>query len=482
MTLAWTRYIFSGNRLIRLIVLALAVLLLISSLVWTQRMTEGYSISLAEMSPKNPGTIGRPASPTQLALSATSSNTRPIATHSPITPWGALKDFRPSREACKKQQEIYDSKLAAYAAENKLQFDNDGEIQDESWVMAKSQTLFDDSCWLYSEREEPYAGADTNGQLNKCNALEPNPNRKALVLRLAPDHLFTPDAVHMTRQLFVEIGWRFRMDIILLENVQPGSDNIVRSNVPEEFKESVISYNSDMIFANYTEAKEKERRINYDFHQQKGHYTQRYFQFVQAWFFEQQPQYEFAYFLESHVRASTDWGTIFKHIFEALQGQKEPDLISLSPIRVTAPTSWDTVGPRTMPEHCCSSNLAVHGVSRRLGLALRTHLDEPNNAIFNAFLPATAIKNNFNIFMFAHPLIKPSNDLMFEQYMPPTKLQFTILNLRQQNPSGGALAWQTSFGSFEETKRSWMDNIYQNWRSNQTRCLPGLLIFPVSGR
>lgn len=394
-----------------------------------------------------------------------------------------LADSEPGEKSCKAIRNFYDHQLQLRGASSSLKFDESGNVADEPWRLSTSQSLFDAGCWTSQDRYELY-GSVINAQVNNCNQVEEGMDRTAIVLRVSPDHIFTTDALLSMRALVVEVGWHHKADIVLLQNIETHAGHGRDNPAPAEFEDLVITYNSDDIFGSYPEVKGMENRIGLNYEHWRGRYTQKYYHYVQAWFFEQRPEYAFAYFVDTHVRSLSTWGQIFSAIQDALRGQPRPDLLTLAPIMITKPNAWppELQGP---PENAYKVNLAVHGISRRLGAAIRRHVDGHIIAPSDVFLPSVTLHYQYNIAMFAHPLIKPNNSLLFHPYVLPSGSGFNVLNLHSStskdiHTEGNETVWQSS-ASFSETRNMWINDIYQSWRKTKGKCLPGLLIYPVTG-
>lgn len=454
-----------SNRVLRIAIAAVTIFVLISTVALTTQIP--YSV-IHEFSRFPSMSVGK----TETALPEPD-----------IEDLSLPANFEPEETSCRELRNYYDHQLQLRGASSSLKFDESGSIADEPWQLSKSQALFDSGCWTSQDRYRLY-GSVINAQVNSCNQVEGLMNRTAFVLRVTPDHIFTTDALLSLRALVVEVGWHHKADIVLLQNIETHAGHGRDNPVPAEFDALAMTYKSDDIFGDYPEAKGNENRFGLNYENWRGKYTQKYYQYVQAWFFEQRPEYEFAYFVDTHVRSLSSWNQIFSAIQVALEGQPQPDLLTLAPIMVTKPNAWppERQGP---PENAYKVNLAVHGISRRLGAAIRTHINDRIVAPLDVFLPSITIQYQYNIAMFAHPLIKPDNGLLFHPYLVPTGSGFNVLNL-QSGPSpdipkeGNTTIWQSS-ASFSETRNMWVDGIYQSWRKTKNKCLPGLLIYPVSG-
>lgn len=416
----------------------------------------------------------------------------------PLIRFPLIRDVTPSN--CERRRKEYRELVDGRILANTLDRNEKDELTGFSFELAKSQALFSETCWTVEDRYAHYTD-QVDVALNKCNELAIPANRTTIVLALEYDVLFTADATSNLRALIIEVGWYNNWDVILLQNIKKHEEDDV-DKIPHEFRDLVIKYTNEDVFEGFPESTNAKNMIDRHTLSYSGtfdKYTSTFYQFAQVAFFETFPEYGFAYFLESHVRSTGNYQELFSAIEESRKSHSEVDLLTLDPILATKPTAYWKGPEAAAPESFYKGKHVVHGISRRLATAMNDTLHNGVNAPHEAFLPAVAIKHNFDIFMFAHPIMKRINGLLFEAYTTPTKQSFTILGLdkRQQeaieyNADGASLQqpWQHG-GTFDadskkwvqdQKQTKWIDELYQNWKSDPQSCLPGLLVYPVSGR
>lgn len=409
-----------------------------------------------------------------------------------------IKNINPT--SCEARRAEYKELVDGRILRNKVSRGADNELEGLSLELSQSQSIFSQTCWTSDDRYAHYTDP-VDVALNKCNEIATPMNRTSVVLALEYNVLFTEDAILNLRSLILEVGWYYNWDVILLQNI-PDHEKDEIDRIPEEFRELVVKYTNDDIFDGFpdaTNAKNKINRNRLSYHGTFDRYTSTFYQFAQVAFFETFPEFEFAYFLESHVRNTGSYQELFGAIQGSTRSSRVPvDLLSLEPIVVTKPAVFWSGSEASKPESYYKAKHIVHGISRRLAVSMNESLYAGINAVHEAFLPAVALKHDYNIVMFAHPVMKRRNGLLFESYTTPAKQSFTVLNLDEskaelrydEDGNGGGRAWQHG-GTFDvnaakwaddQKQTKWINDLYQDFKSNKETCLPGLLIYPVSGR
>lgn len=393
---------------------------------------------------------------------------------------------------CEKRREDYRLLVDNRNPRSTLKWTGQHDLANDHYTLASSQALYSDSCWTSYDRYRHYHDT-ADDSLNRCNALKQPYNRTAVVLQLESNNLFTEDATLNLRALILEAGWYLNMDVILLQNV--GShEEYNPDKVPEEFRKLLINFEKVQVFAGYpNEAKATNMvdrpSLNYG-GGEFSRYVTAFYHFTQIWFFKQRPEYDFAYFIESHVRSFSDYKELLQKIKTLTEGKEAPDFVTLDPIVLTKPTTYWSGKESGLPESYFKNKLVVYGVSRRLVAAMEDNLMAGINALHEAFLPATAIKNNYNIYTLAHPIIKRNDNLVFGSYLPSESQNFVMLNLKDSAIEGNGTGWLHGGTFAADTVRwvddlkqtQWIDTLYQDWRHEEELCMPGLLVYPVSGR
>lgn len=421
-------------------------------------------------------------------------------------------------QSCDGRRTQYRNLLDARSPPRNLQFDATGELAGglAGYSLSQSQTLSSKTCWSSQDRYGLFAHP-VDGSLNACNALLSPKDRTAIVLRLEPTNLFTDDAVQNLRALIVEAGWFHGFDVILLQHVDANAYD--EGRIPAEFRDLLVNFRADQVFDGYpqeTEAKSKIDRAGLRYEGEDGfRYVSTFYHFPQTWFFRVHKEYRFAYFLDSHVRHTGNYGDLFGLLKRSIgegdvltteeekaEGREKrstdsttttTDLVTLDPMEVTRPSVlWDHAFTH-LPESYYRAKFIVHGMSRRFAAAMNETLWEGVNAPHDGFLPAVAVKHGLSVAMLAHPVMKRKDAaFVFERYAIPDDraAEWRVLNLDEawreaQNATwqhGGTFAVQAVRWMDDAPQVRWLDETYQLWKSRAERCLPGLLIYPVSGR
>lgn len=441
----------------------------------------------------------------------------------------SLENIRETNKVnCERRRAEYRSLVDSRTLSDRLERNAEGKLTGFSYELATTQPLFSETCWTVDDRYSIYK-TPVDTAVNKCNELlEPSSrNRTAIVLALEYDVLFTEDAVLNLRALIVEVGWYHNYDVVLLQNIKKHDETPEQiDKIPEEFRDLVVKFTNDDVFEGYPESPDFKTKI--DRHGMRyatdfDKYCSTFYQFAQVGFFDTFPEYKFAYFLESHVRSTGNYQELFSAIqssaaevesqlrsegADVAVGGDDIDLITLDPVDVIKPAMYWTGPELASPESYFRGKLVVHGVSRNLVVAMNETLMSGTNAPHEAFLPAVAVKYGFNIAMFAHPIMKRPDGLLFETYSVPSKQNFKIMNLAAQQQQHDRSkqddeeestrdqeqqrqVWQHG-GTFnadaqkwvdhERSQTKWINDLYQDWKRDPGTCVPGLLVYPVSGK
>ncbi|CCG83291.1 protein of unknown function [Taphrina deformans PYCC 5710] len=392
-------------------------------------------------------------------------------------------------KTCAERRKHYKALVDATTGSRKLNLDGANNLVDLPFTLCKSQPLSTETCWRAGERLAPLKH-EIDDALNRCNALEQPRNRTALVLRLEIDNLFTDDAILNLRALLLEVGWYFGIDVNILQIRGEEYDD---EKVPVEFRRLLVNYRADTVFDGFpedTHAKDKINRPGLNYNLDVGsRYATTFYQFPQTWWFDQKEEYSFAYFIDSHVRHTGSYNHLFKSITQMIP--RNADLVTMDPVQVTKPSVLWGAGEAARPESYYRGRFMLHGISRKLSAMMKDSLMAGLNAPHDGFLPAVAVKNEAVIVMFAHPVMKRKDGMLFPTYTLPDEKSWPIHNLhasdsiigdRQVWQHGGTYAVDATRYVQDSKTHSWVDDMYQAWIAEPRQCLPGLLLYPVSGR
>jgi hypothetical protein len=327
-----------------------------------------------------------------------------------------------------------------------------------------------EGCYTSVDRYSPYLDANITFPLpSQCG------NTHVLVVRLEPDHLYTDDFNAHLSALITEVAMPNAMDVRILQ--QFSTQEQKDAEAPPLFRSLVTKFHHDEVFAAFPQHRKHINMPSFNLDSHPGRYVTRYMHVVDIFVFNKFQEYEFAWFLDAKVRSTGSWSLQFEPLIEAIQAEeRSPDLVTLDPI-LSAPAKAHWQGlEKWRPEHYVTSEVIIHGISRRMSNAMSSYLHDGYNAIAEAFIPAIAIKHQvFRILIWPHTCArKTTSQLGFSSWRPTEGSKVKVLGM----PAGEL--WQYGYSWSGDRKTGWINELYQSWVKGNT-CLPALLIHPVSG-
>jgi len=317
----------------------------------------------------------------------------------------------------------------------------------------------------YENRFSPYANINkTYSRYAECNKNLIIEDRSAVYIQIRDGRQMTPDLLTSLRALFIETGWKMKIDAYLVVHVD-SIEGFKKDNFPEELHPILLPVT--------------EKNVSNDFIDRiKGRYIWTLMKdanyLTDIWISNKFPQYNYIWTLEDDVRSIAPWSYLMEDTINSCNKQTaESHLILFAPIFHIGnkSTYWKT--DLIPQEHSYKAFTNLRRLSRTFIKSLENATLNHQFANLEHFIPSMASQYDLDVCVYVQPTFyKDTDDEVYTPHLEHKRFHYVNLPPLEKNNTYPTL------GCFHCCHADTID-LWHQWQNKTIEYLPMMVMHPV---